>query len=259
MKTKAVGSTSAVLALIALAALPSVGRADETLLCDRVISAVPYTISVPGHYCLRSNLNTAIPSGAAITINASFVWLDLNNFTLSGSGAGTADGIAANAGRRNITVRNGTVRRFYDGIRLGVGTTGANFTVEGIWADQNKANGIAVRATGGGHNIRGNVVTNTGGTNPGDNGVSISIQGAANVIDNQVMKAFGNPAAPGGANGMAYDLSEGPQIVVNNRASAAGVGFICDGSGQYLRDNISVDTPVAYGPGCIKIGSTNFP
>jgi len=38
-------------------------------------------------------------------------------------------------------------------------------------------------------------------------------------------------------------------------------GISCDDlpAGQYLRDNVVVNTPVPYGPSCNMIGTTNFP
>jgi len=52
---------------------------------------LPYRITAPGHYCLASNLSTSANPAftSAITIDADSVVLDLNQFTLDGSAAGT--------------------------------------------------------------------------------------------------------------------------------------------------------------------------
>lgn len=106
-------------------------------------------------------------AGTAIAINAGSVWLDLNNFTLDGSPGGTAAdtvgiGTIGTVDHRNITVRNGVVRGFLNGINLYGGVNGSNYTVESVWADGDYVNGIAVRGLGGGHVVSDNVVPNTG-------------------------------------------------------------------------------------------------
>ena len=50
-------------------------------------TSVPYTITTQGHYCFNRSLSTAQTSGAAITINADFVTLDLNGYRLTGGGS----------------------------------------------------------------------------------------------------------------------------------------------------------------------------
>lgn len=69
------------------------------------------TISQSGTYVLQNNITTA---GTCLTIDADFVTLNLNGFTLTGDGSG--HGIVCNAGRQGLEVRNGTVRSFNNGI-----------------------------------------------------------------------------------------------------------------------------------------------
>ena len=244
--------------------------ADETTYCDRFIRAVPFTITAPGHYCLGRNLATSITGGDAIKIDADFVWLDLNNFTLDGSSAGTAadtTGVVAVGDHRNITVRNGVVKGFLNGINLN--GNGSNYTVENIWADANYVNGIAARGLGGGHVVRNNVVTNTGGTTlpeftGGDPNaaIGISVTGNSSILNNQVTHTF-NHNLNGIALAFELDFEGDGQIAVNNRVVGSdNVGFVCgDGptSHVFLRDNIVADAPQPYGSACNKIGSTNFP
>ena len=245
--------------LVVLAPLATRARADETLYCNRYIVAVPYTISAPGHYCFQGNVVTAMTAGNAITINADDVLLDLNGFALDGTPAGTAT--AANgiftSDRRRITVRNGAVRGFFDGIQLGAGGTRvANITVERMRTDRNAVS-IAVRGLGGGHVVRDNVVTNSGGsTVPGEtNGVGISVYGGADVANNVVVHTFGDSP-------VAFDVTGGLQTILDNRVMDSGrVGFGCDGAApgqQILRGNVVLSTPFPYG-GCSLVGSTNFP
>jgi hypothetical protein len=74
-------------------------------------STVCGTISQAGTYVLQSNLTAA---GTCLTIDADFVTLNLNGFTLTGDGSGA--GIACDAGQQGLEVRNGTVRNFDVGI-----------------------------------------------------------------------------------------------------------------------------------------------
>lgn len=85
------------------------------------IMTVPYTISSPGQYCVTAPAYLIYwgTSGAAITIAADDVVLDLQGRVLAGgAGSGSAAyGILAHE-RRWVTVRNGTVRGFAYGVRV---------------------------------------------------------------------------------------------------------------------------------------------
>jgi hypothetical protein len=72
------------------------------------ISSTPFTITVPGSYYLTTNLPTD-PDGG-ITISTSFVTLDLNGFTLSGTNGPGGTAIVSIGGYNSITIRNGGVR-----------------------------------------------------------------------------------------------------------------------------------------------------
>ncbi len=195
-------------------------------------------------------------------IDADSVWLDLNNFVLDGSAAGPAtqtEGIVTD-GHRNITVRNGEVRGFFNGVRLFTDMDGANYRVENIRADANTVTGIAIFGTGNGqHVIRNNVVADTGGSAvPGYVfAYAIQLSGAGNVVNNEVLHAFGD-ASQGGF-GTAFVLDVGTQIASGNRVSGADVAFQCFSAGKYLRDNVVVVTTRAYDPLCTLVGLTNYP
>ena len=79
------------------------------------IESLPFTITQPGSYYLTGNLSTA---GDGIIVSASDVTIDLMGFTITGSDPNQFDGIGiplANV-HRNLTVRNGTVRTFNNGV-----------------------------------------------------------------------------------------------------------------------------------------------
>jgi parallel beta-helix repeat protein len=68
------------------------------------ISSLPYTISIPGSYYFTTNL--AGTSGITITTND--VTVDLNGFTLLGTG-GAGSGIYVGSPVENLTIRNGVL------------------------------------------------------------------------------------------------------------------------------------------------------
>jgi parallel beta-helix repeat protein len=244
---------TAVILAATLALIPC-AFADETTFCTRYIRSLPFTITTQAHYCFDRNLATAITSGAAITINADFVLLDLNNFRLSGSAAGTATlavGIHAN-NRSNLTIRNGNIRGFAYGILVeGDGTTSSrNVTVEKNVLDGNTVAGITVFGTS--YSIRDNQVYNTGGTTstaayncgpqpPTMLGISTLGQrntlgceagGYGEVVGNTVVNTFPDGLSGGG---LTISIAGLNGIVANNRvinqkpsiAYPAIVGTVC--------------------------------
>jgi len=122
----------------------------ETVNCTAITNAsIPYTISAPGVYCVTQKISTNLATGAAITINANNVVLDLNNFAIGNLAAGpatTAVGIYA-ADRQNIWLRNGILRGFWAGVALLDAATASSsgHIVYNITADHCYAVGIAVQ------------------------------------------------------------------------------------------------------------------
>jgi len=72
----------------AMALMPRPAGADVITDCQRVIRFLPVTINNPGIYCFESNEATSITTGAAITVNANDVTIDLKGHKIDGSGAG---------------------------------------------------------------------------------------------------------------------------------------------------------------------------
>ena len=147
-----------------LCALGSSPLHAETTDCTP-ISYLPYTITTQGVYCLTGNLNTAIATGNAITVDTNNVIIDLNGWKLGDLAAGPAtqaNGIYA-LQRKNITIKNGTIRGFQRGIFLQdytPHTTSQAHLIEDIRADLNTLSGISVY--GQGSIVRRNVVVATG-------------------------------------------------------------------------------------------------
>src|SRR5262249_8374258 len=85
---------------------------DDPPVLEQVIDSLPYTIDTPGTYVLGADLATGdLGTGAAISVEADGVVLDLDGHVLDGSLAPNAFGVRA-VGRRELTIRNGTLRGF---------------------------------------------------------------------------------------------------------------------------------------------------
>jgi hypothetical protein len=117
----------------------------------------PFAISNSGSYRLTSNLTVTTDGVNAINVagdNLRFVTIDLNGFTIRGTGSGSGQGISAFA--VGLTVRNGTVENFG-----GVGiSAGAQLVAEDLTVSNNGGRGIAA---GGPSTLRGITVRENGG------------------------------------------------------------------------------------------------
>jgi len=152
--------------------------------CAGFIDSLPATIGQQGTWCLRKDLSTAMASGHAITIAANNVTLDCNGFKLGGLAAGAASmarGVHA-LDRINVTVRNCTIRGFFEGIGL-LGTGGGGHRVEDNLLDQNLVAGIYLQ--GDGNLVQRNRIADTGGSDVAP-GLAWGIVGTADMLDNAI-------------------------------------------------------------------------
>ncbi|SMH48236.1 right-handed parallel beta-helix repeat-containing protein [Mesorhizobium australicum] len=153
------------LAAAAISAASIIGPAQAERTDCISITSLPQTITAAGVYCLKQDLSTAITSGNAITINANNVTIDFNDFKLGGLAAGPATGangvFATN--RKNITIRNATIRGFRNGVLFsGAGSSGS--VIEDNLVEGSTFTGITV--AGSGIVVRRNRVVNTDTTPP---------------------------------------------------------------------------------------------
>lgn len=244
---------SAVLLMLAVAlSRPGVSAAEVTN-CT-AIASLPAVISTAGVHCLTKNLTSSLAAGNAIEIATSNVVLDLNGFRLAGNaGPGTgAFGIHAND-RQNITIRNGTIRGFRQGIVL-EGTSSRGHLVEDIRADANFEVGMQVN--GSGVIVRRNHILNTGGTTfLGPNALTYGIYTAGSgvrILDNDIAKV--TKVGTGYGIGI-YVFSMTQGMFVDNRIGDVDVGVT--GSGEFkCRDNIVFSTLAAYA-GCVDAGNNH--
>jgi hypothetical protein len=139
--------------ILSLFVLSAAARAETTACTE--ITSVPYLITAPGVYCLKSSL-TGI---GGVGINADDVTVDLNGHTLESA----AIGVASFANTRNSTVRNGTIRGGSFAVSLAAPGTSGNM-VERI-----RAEGSGIRVSGNGGVVRNNVVIGTTSANIGPN------------------------------------------------------------------------------------------
>ena len=163
----------------------------ETTKCTPITNAtVPYTITSPGVYCLTEKISTNLASGAAITVNANNVVLDLNNFAIGNLAAlpsTGAKGVEA-TDRQNVLVRNGILRGFWCAVALHDGplATSSGHTVTGITSDHSYRWGFWV--DGPYANVTGNSVLSTSGSTLLNSGAAgPGIAGAILVEGNDAM------------------------------------------------------------------------
>jgi hypothetical protein len=160
------------------------------------ITSVPYTINKAGFYFLDRNLDYSSTSGAAITVEADDVTIDLMGFALTGPGSGSR-GIYMH-GRSNVEVRNGTVRGFYIGIEEDSSASGnkhhiinvrANLNSFGIWL---KGNNLLIKNCAASDNTETGLEMGSGlitGCEANYNKLGIAMSGPGSVLGNT---AFSN-------------------------------------------------------------------
>ena len=164
--------------------------------CTGYITTVPTTITAQGTWCLKSDVSTAIASGAAITVGANNVTLDCNGFKLGGlsAGAGTlTKGIHAKE-RIGLTVRHCNVRGFHYGVLF---EGGASHVVENSSFLGNTFAGTSA-TTVDNVIIRDNVLTDTGGSTitSWPNPIQV-VGGSGAIVSGNVI----NGVVPGGTSG----------------------------------------------------------
>lgn len=251
------------IAALCMAAIVAPCQAAESYdNCTGFIDTVPATVTAQGTWCLRHDLSTAIASGNAITVAASNVTIDCNDFKVGGLAAGVgtaAHGIHVD-GRFNSTIRNCNVRGFAYGI---VATAdGGGHLVEHNSLDGNTE--MAIIVTSPGSTIRGNRILDTGGSTT-DVGFAYGIYAmrGTDVLDNTVNGVAAMPTDGGYAT--AYGIfahDNGDATVAGNRvrglaASGAGSSYAIytqNSDGLIARDNDLQGSGVA---GSVGVYCTN--
>lgn len=219
--------------LILLAALlcaPVITRAAT------VIGSLPYTISAPGTYVLSRNLTARSTDG--IDVNASDVTIDLGGYTLNQRVPGNGSGIFVTSGMSNVSVQNGVINGFYNGVFFGTGSGDTLINVElltignvGVFVEANDC-------------LIENCVI--GGASGAGNGIYISNAGAVGVRNNQI-------------SGFTYGINEysvtAPNALIGNNETNCTYGLNLSSSSKY-QGNLATEcsTPVTGG---IAVGQEN--
>lgn len=207
---------SVLLAIAVLTWAASADAVDGTIeINDSVVTAAggyPYKITGAnnaGSYRLTGNLSAPLGTDA-IEVTSPNVTIDLNGFSISGNGS-----VGVNATVGDITVKNGTVTGFSQGVNLG------NFgIVRNVHADAN-GSGIAV---GFNSVIEGCTANNSTGTS----GTAISCTGVCVISGNT---ASGNGKLDG------IECVGNGCLITHNTANANTTGIVCNGSGCLIADN----------------------
>jgi parallel beta-helix repeat protein len=196
------------------------------------ISALPFTISVPGSYYLTGDLAVPDKLVNGITVNADHVTIDLMGFSLIGPGGGSGNGIYMN-GRSNVEIRNGTVRGFGNiGIWEESFANVKQHRIINVRLHANISHGLRLR--GFGHIIKDCTAGGNGGT-------GMTIDFAATVT--------GNTAYNNGIGGILV----GPDAVVTHNTARDNATFgISSSVGAIMMNN------VARGNGDFGIGGGSF-
>lgn len=229
----------ALVAVLSLASclVPSAHAAESYDNCTNTITSLPTVISSQGVWCMKSDLSSSLASGSVISVQTNNVTIDCNGFKLGGLGAGAgtaANGIRADS-RLNVRIRNCQIRGFAYGLIL---TGGAGHLVEGNRFDGNRTTSIYVSADAS--MIRGNVIVDTGGAEPGQVASGIFVGGRTHVVDNTI-----DGTVPSGTNIPAYGIwVNDPTSIVGNRiggivhsGTAVSRGIFVNGSHVLIKDN----------------------
>jgi hypothetical protein len=202
--------TRACALVVMLAAAHPVSAAGDC----RPIEALPVTIGEPGTHCLAADLRTRIEAGAAITVAADWVTLDLRGFQLVGT---DSDSTAIEAfDRRGVTVRDGAIRGFGNGIRL-LGQRGGDHLVERIRLED--VSGVGVRLEGSRNVVRENLFHGSptrGAAGAGTKGVVVRGP-LSRALDNTLIAIF---------DGVGLEITEGEGAIVEGNVVAGAQGAV---------------------------------
>lgn len=198
------------------------------------ITSLPYTISAGGSYYLASNLTVSNNNG--IIVDADDVTIDFCGFIISGSGS-SGYGIYM-YGRKNVTIRNGTIKNFpFQGIMEG-SLSGTNHVVENLRVIGSKYRGINLY--GAGHIISNCHVLDTQTAANAD--VIGIFTGSACIIKNNVVSNNGSSNLVKAANVNGINAGNG-SVVTGNTVYKNGeyaTGDVCGlgaGNSCTVKDN----------------------
>lgn len=196
------------------------------------ITTLPATIKKPGIYVMKKDLNFKLATGAAITITANDVTLDLGGHVLSNTLAATATTTPTTAigvsssGPINVTVRNGRIVGFTDGINLASNDPG-EFVVEHLQI--NDCNHTGIKISGDQVEVRECRLRNIGSATAPSNVWGILVEANTSyVAGNEVYDMVSNTTPPRGIQVASLALGTiAGNRVVNKATISSSCGIIC--------------------------------
>jgi parallel beta-helix repeat protein len=201
-----------------------------------------YVIDRSGSYYLTADVTGVEPSKHAVRVDANDVTIDLMGYSLVGPGSGTGSGIYMD-GRRNVEIRNGTVRSFAGSGVYEADSGGRNHRLINVRVFSNGMLGVFLN--GEGHLVRdctaaandstgvyaGSASTLTGNTIYQNDGYGISA-GASTITGNTIT---GNDDA--GILASDRSLVAGNTISGNNQSNGPTQAGIKVSSSCFIRAN----------------------
>jgi hypothetical protein len=246
------------------------------------ISKVPFVITAPGTYIVKKDLVLASATGAAITINASDVILDLGGRVISCSApqnaANLSRGINLAGSPQNVIVCNGTLKNFQYGVYMIQSGLQGRLVAERVFVDNAGKEGIHLEA--GQPEVVGCHVKGAGYQSDTLETHGISVYGNnVRIINNAVseLKFLGGPGSLGiyvtvnhggliernvvaaqslGSYGIAcISTAPGGTSIVENTIQSFSTGINIGGNGKY-RGNMTFDCVTPFNGGT-AVGTEN--
>jgi CSLREA domain-containing protein len=180
-------------------------------------AAVPTALScgevVTSSVILTSDLVGCLGDG--LVVGADSITIDLDGYTISGTGLGAG---VRNEGHRSVTIRNGIVAGFDDGVVLGNGT--ALNIVEAMTAQLNELAGISL--TNADDGVSGNILRSNVASGNGT-GIALLAGTTATLLQ-------GNTVAGSSGEGIRVQGSTGNRIVDNDIVGTSDAGLVLEGA-----------------------------
>lgn len=203
-------------------------------------------LTQPGSYVLANNLSAA-PHTPCLGVLANDVTIDLSGFTIDGQCddssvvlcLATSQGIGDGGGpRENVTIRNGTIKRFADGIHI----FGNQIKVEHVTLNRNQGTGIYTveSATITDNVVNGNRVGIQVGSASVVTGNTVGFNSSHAIVAGPGSTLRGNSAVQNGGDG--FQVEQGSTIVNNSAYRNTGAGFRLTCGQGFAASNLFANT-----------------
>ena len=205
------------------------------------ISSLPFNITEPGSYYLTSDLT----GDSGVDIQASFVTLDLNGFSLIGVG-GSDYGIVVTTGATQVEIRHGVVRGW--GANGLDGSSSADIRVEDVRVVDSDGFGIAlgprsiVRNSSSSGNSIGGIAT---GADSIVTGCTADANGGAGIQVGPRSLVSGSTASSNGSHGFFLQESLATDCLASQN-SAGSAGFFLNGSGTRVARSVARNNTIGF-------------